>query len=150
MMLPHTLMSRRPKFYFRGRRLLPVFFRNSYSPTMTSSTYLHTSPTTFTLNCYGVDLLPTNLQSKLFKSVKTTTVTPTSALEASSELKKFGLISSGSSFPLPDITPHLPTILNSNVSDHFWQVASRQVQPYTDLLAADTPRTQIRLDQVQC
>jgi DNA polymerase gamma 1 len=64
---------------------------------------------------------------------------------ATSELKKFGLDSSGSSFPLPDITPHLPPILNNNVSDHFWQVASEQVQPYTDLLldllASDTPPT---------
>ena len=110
------------------------------------NTYLHTSPTTSsTLNCYGVDLLPPKLQSRLFKSVKQAQVPHYQAQVATSELKKFGLDSSGSSFPLPDITPHLPPILNSNVSDHFWQVASEQVQPYTDLLldllASDTPPT---------
>ena len=137
-MFPHLLS--RPKCTLNS---IPLLFKSPFSPLLTSTTPFHTSHTTSTPNCYGVDLLPPNLQARLFQSVKQTEVPHTQSQQAMSELRKFGLDSTGNTFPLPDITPHLPPILNNNVSQHFWQVASRQVQPYTDLmldlLASATP-----------
>jgi len=131
---------------FPLKRCIPVFRISMLEISVSTSPHhlLHTTSSNPAMNCYGVDLLPPSLQGKLFKTVKKAEVVKTQpAQSAVSELKKFGLDTSGSSFPLPDITQHLPPIVNNNVSDHFLHIAGEQVQPYTDLLfdllASDTP-----------
>ena len=44
------------------------------------------------------------------------------------------MIESSEGFRLPDVTPYLPEVADSNISHHLWKVASAQVRPYTDLL----------------
>ena len=112
----------------------------------TNSAAASTNPDTEKLpvNDYGVPLLPENLRAKLFSKVRARPVTDSVVTKARKELTKFGLSSNmKAEFRLPDIANRLPDILNNNISDNMWEVARRQVEPYTsmllELLSSPTP-----------
>ena len=103
------------------------------------------------INEYGVPLIPDKLRTKLFSNVSRTKTSEAATkqvsvgdvlsqlnllvmFQAKTELTKFGLIESSEGFRLPDVTPYLPDVVDSNISQHLWKVASDQARPYTDLL----------------
>ena len=87
------------------------------------------------LNRFGVDLLPDNLNRRLFLGVKCKPPDEEQIEFSLSELEKFGLNSPGLKINLPDITNLLPVLKGRNVLDHFSNIGKQQTQPYLSILS---------------
>ena len=94
----------------------------------------HIGPSAKALNRFGVDLLPDAYNELLFKGLRPHRATNKIIQEASAELEKFGLTSTGLELDLPDVTAYLANLRGANVCEHFARIGREQVQPYLELM----------------
>ena len=78
-------------------------------------------------------MIPDKLKSRIFPQPKKSSAVTDEALikEAQSDLTKFGLTERSAETRLPDVTPYLPHITDTNISHHLWKVAGDQASTYT-------------------
>ena len=78
-------------------------------------------------------MIPDKLKSRIFPQPKKSSAVTDEALikEAQSDLTKFGLTERSAETRLPDVTPYLPHITDTNISHHLWKVAGDQASTYS-------------------
>ena len=82
-------------------------------------------------------MIPDKLKSRIFPQPKKSSAVTDEALikEAQSDLTKFGLTERSAETRLPDVTPYLPHITDTNISHHLWKVAGDQASTGTHYVA---------------
>ena len=111
----------------------PRLFASSLASSAPSASGVSDHETELPINQFGVPLISDKLKSRIFPQPKKRPAVTDEALikEAQSDLTKFGLTERSAETRLPDVTPYLPHITDSNISQHLWKVAGDQASTYT-------------------
>ena len=96
----------------------------------------HCQRTLYSLNEFGVDLLPAQLNHILFNRVRCEPPSKDKTDSALAELEKFSLNSGGVKVNIPEISSWLPPLQGKNVLEHFNRVCREQNKPYLTVLKA--------------
>ena len=124
----------------RFSRFLQVHLRCQCQPRLFASSLASSSSsevsgheTELPINQFGVPLIPDKLKSRIFPQPKQSSAVTDEALikEAQCDLTKFGLTERSAETRLPDVTPYLPHITDTNISHHLWKVAGDQASTCT-------------------